>query len=114
MTQRSVEAATVGLAASLFAVEVRADDAPVGMGRVIGDGGCFFQVSDIAVIPAHRRRGVGRMIMDRITTYLRKHAPADAYISLIADGDSHHLYRRYGFVDTAPHSIGMKWPHAAR
>ena len=24
------------------------------MGRVIGDGGCFFEVVDIAVVPAHR------------------------------------------------------------
>jgi hypothetical protein len=38
------------------------------MGRIIGDGGCLFQ---------------------------------------IADGEAHHLYRKFGFTDTAPESIGM-------
>ncbi|MFD2882298.1 hypothetical protein ACFTAO_51075 [Paenibacillus rhizoplanae] len=30
------------------------------MGRVIGDGGCFFQVTDIAVKPSFQGRGLGK------------------------------------------------------
>ena len=41
MTQRRAGTAAAGLTASLFAVEVPSDDHPIGMGRVIGDGGCF-------------------------------------------------------------------------
>lgn len=44
--------------------------------------------------------GMGRVI-------LRQRAPRTAYISLIADGDARHLYARYGFVETAPDSVGM-------
>ena len=33
------------------------------MGRVIGDGGLFFQVVDIAVEPAHQGRGLGKAIV---------------------------------------------------
>ncbi|GAA1752289.1 hypothetical protein [Luedemannella helvata] len=39
-----------------------------------------------------------------------RRAPATAYLSLIADGEAHRLYRRYGFTDTAPASIGMYRP----
>ena len=38
---------------------------------------------------------------------LRAAVPAEAYISLIADGEAHRLYAQYGFQPTAPASIGM-------
>ena len=34
-------------------------------------------------------------------------APAEAYVSLIADGEAHRLYEQFGFRPTAPASIGM-------
>ena len=51
------EAAAAGLPNSLFGVVVRHEGRVVGMGRLIGDGGLFFQVVDIAVAPAHRTDG---------------------------------------------------------
>ena len=38
-------------------------DERIGIGRVVGDGGCFFEITDMAVLPAHQGRGVGRLIM---------------------------------------------------
>jgi hypothetical protein len=52
--------------------------------------------------------------MTRITTYLRTHAPHNAYINLITDGGSHYLHRKFGFVATAPGAIGMKSPLESR
>ena len=79
----------------------------VGMGRIIGDGGCAFQIVDIAVHPDHQRQGVGNEGMERLIDRLRKHAPRSAYVSLIADGEAANLYERFGFKATAPRSIGM-------
>lgn len=36
---------------------------PVGMVRVIGDGGISFYVKDFAVIPSHQSKGVGKCLM---------------------------------------------------
>ncbi len=80
------------------------------MGRVIskrGDGGCFFQVVDIAVVPEHQGRGLGTRIMKALVHRLQHHAPPSAYVSLIADGNAHRLYSKFGFAATAPESIGM-------
>jgi GNAT superfamily N-acetyltransferase len=77
------------------------------MGRIIGDGGCFFQVVDIAVIPEHQGKGLGKKNKAALTAHLDNHAPRSAYVSLLADGGAHQLYRYYGFVETAPESIGM-------
>lgn len=107
LQDRSVEAAEKGLQGTWFGVSVVHENVAVGMGRIIGDGGCFFQVVDIAVIPEHQGKGLGKKIMAALTAHLEHHAPRSAYVSLLADGRAHELYRHYGFVETAPESIGM-------
>ena len=109
LSDKSPAAAERGLAASLFAVQLIADRALIGMGRVIGDGGCFFQVVDIAVEPGHQGRGLGKTIMREIMAWLSQNAPPTSYVSLIADGPAKDLYTQFGFVPTAPASIGMAW-----
>ncbi|UYB50955.1 GNAT family N-acetyltransferase [Xanthomonas sp. AM6] len=107
LSPKSQEAAVRGLPNSCFAVTVRHQGRAVGMGRIVGDGGCFFQIVDIAVEPAHQRRGLGRRIMAALHDWLSAHAAEGAYVSLIADGDARHLYAQFGFVETAPASVGM-------
>ncbi len=107
LSGKTTEAASRGLPNSLFAVQIMFNDQAVGMGRVIGDGGCFYQVVDIAVLPSHQGKGVGKRIMQGIVAYLEMNAPESAYISLIADGKAQELYAQFGFVQTAPRSVGM-------
>lgn len=77
------------------------------MGRVIGDGGCFLQIVDIAVRPDYQGQGLGKVIMNELMDYLKRETPADAYVSLIADQPADKLYLKYGFRYTAPDSLGM-------
>lgn len=107
MGAKTIEAAERGLKNSLFAVQILVDDCPIAMGRVVGDGGCFYQITDIAVMPAYQGKGLGKRIMREIMDYLEANAPKSAYVSLIADGQAHQLYAQYGFRPTAPVSIGM-------
>lgn len=106
LTPRSEAAASAGLPNTVVAVLVKRGDEVVGMGRAIGDGLCY-QIVDIAVDPAHQGRGLGKAIMSRLMGELKQLAPAEAYVSLIADGEARHLYAQYGFEPTAPASIGM-------
>lgn len=108
LSRKSEEAARIGLANSLFGVVVYHDAEPIAIGRVIGDGGCFFEVTDIAVLPAHQKKGVGDMIMKAIMEYLHTHAPKTAYVSLMADHGTPHFYKRYGFnFAEMPKASGM-------
>lgn len=77
------------------------------MGRVVGDGGCHFQVVDICVRPEHQGRGLGKRIMAALVADLEARVPATGYVSLIADGEAKHLYAQFGFAETAPASVGM-------
>ena len=108
LSRKSPEGAAIGLANTWHAVVVRRDGQAVGMGRVIGDGGLFFMVVDIAVEPAHQGRGLGKAIMAALVERLRTSAPSRAHVALIADGEAHRLYARYGFTLTAPDGVGMQ------
>lgn len=107
LSARSATAATAGLANTAIGVIVRHGDDAVGMGRVIGDGGLFYQLVDIAVDPRHQGRGIGKWIVEELIEELRRTVPAEAYVSLIADGQANSLYAQFGFEPTAPASIGM-------
>ena len=112
LSPKAVEAARIGLRNTWFGVHVVHAGETVGMGRIIGDGGCFFQVVDIAVLPQHQGNGLGRRIMAALMEHFETNAPKSAYISLIADGKANLLYSQFGFKPTAPASIGM-WRNKA-
>ncbi|MBV7393906.1 GNAT family N-acetyltransferase [Mameliella sediminis] len=92
------EAARIGLANGLHAVWLR-DEAGrlIGMGRLVGDGGCFAQVTDIAVHPDWQRRGLGGRIMTALMDWAAGQLPSGCYISLIADPGAEALYQKHGF-----------------
>ena len=107
LSPKSPEAAAAGLPNTLFGVVIVEDARVIGMGRAIGDGGLFYQLVDIAVEPAHQRRGLGKAIVGKLVEYLQQSAPDGAHVSLIADGPAQHLCSQFGFKPTAPDSIGM-------
>ena len=107
MSGKSQQAASIGLENSLFAVTVYDETTLVAMGRIIGDGGAFFQVVDIAVKPAYQGKGLGKLVMGEVVKYLDKHTYEGSYVSLIADAPANKLYEQYGFDYTFPDSYGM-------
>jgi len=107
LSPKSAEAVARGLPNALYSVVIETGGATVGMGRVIGDGGTAYQLVDIAVLPEHQGKGLGKRIVSTLVDWLNANAPKSAYVSLIADGQAKDLYAQYGFAPTAPASIGM-------
>jgi ribosomal protein S18 acetylase RimI-like enzyme len=107
LSPKTSEAAAIGLKNSVFGVTLYNGKKAIGMGRIIGDGGCFYQIVDIAVDPDYQGRGLGKTIMNELMQYLEKHAPKSAYVSLIADLPADQLYKQFGFQYTYPKSVGM-------
>ena len=109
MAARSREAVERGLPNSLYGVVVVDEPSgeTVGMGRVVGDDGAVYHVSDMAVDPDHQRRGLGTAIMEALLGYIEGTAPPRAYVNLMADVDG--FYERFGFEETRPASKGMHY-----
>ena len=109
MSVKDVEAARIGLANTLFAVVVEHRGRAIAIGRVIGDGGCFFDITDIAVEPLHQGRGLGHCVMSALMDYIHKTAKPGAFVSLIADRGVAGFYRRYGFTARPEEAPGMSF-----
>ncbi len=109
LTPRTLEQAALALPGSWAACHVRETDTgvTVGMGRLIGDGGWYFHVVDMAVLPAHQRGGIGNWVLTWLLDQVRRRAPADAFVSLMADPPGRRLYARHGFSERRDLSIGM-------
>ncbi len=109
LTPRTHEQAVLALPgswAACHAVESRTGET-VGMGRLIGDGGWYFHVVDMAVLPAHQRRGIGNWVLTWLLDQIRQAAPPDAFVSLMADPLGRRLYANHGFTERRDLSIGM-------
>ncbi len=103
LNARTAEAAAIGLPNSLHAICVREDGRLIGMGRVIGDGGTFAQITDIAVLPEKQGQGIGHEIVARLVAWCNRSLPASCYLSLIADPPADRIYAKFGF----DHAVGM-------
>lgn len=87
---------------------IRRGGQAVAMGRVIGDGGWYFHIADVATLPEHQGRGLGRRVLTDLLAQIDEAAPAGPYVTLMADAPGRRLYESMGFVETAPRSLGMR------
>lgn len=74
-------------------------DKPVGMVRIIGDGGMSFYIKDYAVIPEYQSKGVGKALMQFLEDYIRNSMPKDWAVSLelISSKEAVAFYETFGF-----------------
>ena len=92
------DAADAALDRSLYHVVALHEGAVIGMARVVGDGAMFFYIQDVVVAPAHQRRGVGTLLLERVMGYLATAAPEKAFIGLFAAEGMPPYYTRFGFA----------------
>ena len=102
-----IEAMEIGLRNSLFSVCVIYKNEVIGCGRVVGDGGIYFYIQDIIVLPKFQRQGIGKRIMDAVMSYLSSHAHSNAFIGLMAAKGVSKFYEKYEFVEQLPDRPGM-------
>jgi ribosomal protein S18 acetylase RimI-like enzyme len=101
------EATEMGLRNALFSVCMIHRDQVISCGRVVGDGGIYFYIQDIIVLPEFQGRGLGRRIMDAVMDYLSSHAHPNAFIGLMAAKGVSRFYEKYGFAERPPGRPGM-------
>ena len=107
LTVKDELAAQRGLSKTLFGICIIHDEAVVGIGRVIGDGGLFFDIVDVAVVAEHQRRGVGKMIMDGLMAYIEVNARPSSLVCLMANKGIAPFYEKYGFKARGEDMPGM-------
>jgi GNAT superfamily N-acetyltransferase len=93
------DAVKTGWSNSLFSVCVMFENEVIGCGRVIGDGGIYFYIQDVIILPEFQRQGIGEVIMNSLMEYLKANAHAEAFIGLMAAKESSEFYKQFGFKE---------------
>lgn len=92
---------------SLFTVSVYDKEKLIGFGRIVGDSGITYIVSDIMVDEDYRRKGFADKIMKAIDCYFEENTCEDSYICLIANNPADLLYKKYHFEYLPQNKCGM-------
>ena len=84
---------------SLFSLSAMNGSRIVGMARIVGDGAFAFNLYDLLVAPAWRRRGIGTMIMQEVMRRVAKYRESEewAVLSLFCAQGKEGFYSRLGF-----------------
>ena len=96
----SREQVTAALAHSIYRAAVYDGDRIVGMARMIGDFGLCYYIKDVIVHPDYQGRGVGRMLIETMLTFIRTHGVpgTDIAVELCAMPDKMPFYAKFGFA----------------
>ena len=100
-------AIATALESTLFGCVVIHKGRAIGCGRVIGDGGMYFYIQDVIVLPEYQGRGIGRLLMNAVMEYLGAVAKPNAFIGLMSAKDKSGFYLKFGFEERPPGRPGM-------
>jgi len=86
---------------SLFAVCAERDSLLIGCVRVVGDGGIYFFIEDLMLLPGLENVGEEKSIvdymMDEIMAYLKKVAPPNAFFCIKDSKAARDHCKQFGF-----------------
>ncbi len=107
MGNKDLNRSQIALNNSLFTVSLYDEEQLIGFGRIVGDGGITYVVSDIMVDTAYQGKGYGKVIMKAINTYFEENTYEDSYVCLIANYPADLLYHKYQFEYLPDNRCGM-------
>ena len=99
---------------ALFKVIAYDGDKPVGMTRVVGDGGYVYFICDVIVRPSYQSQGLGRRLIETTLAWLESQvSPGETImVNLMSAMGKEDFYEKLGF-HTRPfgnHGAGMsRW-----
>ncbi len=91
--------AKIALANSLYTLIAVKDGKPVGMARVVGDGGYVYFICDVIVRPSCQSQGLGRLIIENVLSWLEDQVETGETImvNLMSAMNKEAFYKKLGF-----------------
>lgn len=80
-------------------------DQQVGFARVISDLATFAYLADVFILPEYRKLGLSKWLMDVIVNH---HELQDVRRFMLATGDAHSLYKKFGFEEVSNPELLMQ------
>ena len=103
----ATEKTKIALKNSLYSIVVEKNESVIGMGRIVGDGGIYYYIQDVIVIPEKQNRGIGTKIMERLMSYIKQVAEPGSFIALMSAEGLSEFYKQFGFCERESSAPGM-------
>ena len=96
---RIIEQVESALKNSLYTVCIKEGDKIIAMARMIGDNSMSYFIKDVVVIPEYQGKGVGKLIISDILSYIKERTPKDWKVSveLMSAYGKEAFYEKFGF-----------------
>lgn len=93
---------------SLFTVVAMEDGKILGMGRIVGDGAVICYVQDLVIVPEAQTKGVGSLIMQSLTSYVRsvQQEGTEMMFALMCAKGREEFYEKMGFTARPTENLG--------
>jgi len=91
----------------LFSICVLDANKIIGIGRVIGDGALYFYIQDVIVSPDYQGKGIGKLIMKNIETFINQNANNNSFVGLMAAKKTNEFYWNFGYKERPANKPGM-------
>ena len=91
--------AAIALKNTFYLCVAMCGEEPVGMTRIVSDGGYTYFITDVIVNPAYQGRHIGTELISRTLDYIRKDVMEGetVMVSLMSAFERETFYRRFGF-----------------
>ncbi|WP_051296264.1 GNAT family N-acetyltransferase [Eisenibacter elegans] len=87
------------LAGTIFGICIRHQDQAVACGRIVGDGSLYYYLQDVIVHPDFQHKGLAKMVMAYLLSYLEKNAHPQAIIAWVKQPSiMANFFEQYGFT----------------
>ncbi|AHV95740.1 GNAT family N-acetyltransferase [Paenibacillus sabinae] len=103
----NIEMTEQSIANSVYGVIAISDGNVIGMGRIVGDGAMYYYIQDVAVLPEHQNKGIGKEIIDKLLNYINVNCAGAGFVGLFASHGKDEFYEKFGFKDHSPGMTGM-------
>lgn len=91
--------AECALSNSLYKIIAYREEVPIGMARVVGDGGYVYFICDVIVHPDYQSHGLGRQIIENVLAWLERQVDEGETImvNLMSAMNKEEFYGKLGF-----------------
>ena len=103
----AIENTNSALQNSLYSIVVEENGSLIGMGRIVGDGGIYYYIQDVIVIPERQHRGIGTKLMEYLMNHINQVAEPGSFIGLMSAEGRSNFYNRFGFSERDNDAPGM-------
>ncbi len=104
----------IALSNSLYTIVATIDGKPIGMARVVGDGGYVYFICDVILRPEYQSHGIGRSLITQVLSWIESQVEEGetVMVNLMSAYAKEPFYEKLGF-NRRPfgnHGCGMsKW-----